>query len=105
MKKSGTGGQAHFVQGAVYSPGGKSIICLHSTAKTKNGRVSNIVPMLKHGAMITTSRNDMQYVATEYGVAQLRGKSVRQRAQELINIAHPDFREELRQEASRLFFL
>ncbi len=99
---SGTGGQANFVQGAYMSPGGKSFLCCKSTAETKAGRVSAIVPLLRHGAAVTTSRTDIQYVVTEYGIAQLKGKSFRQRAQELIGIAHPDFRGELRQEAKKL---
>lgn len=100
---SGTGGQADFVRAANRSRGGKSFIVLPSTAK--DGAVSRIVPQLNPGAAVTTSKNDVNYVVTEYGVAQLRGKSVKQRTQELINIAHPDFREELREEAKRLRIL
>ncbi|MHB8074658.1 acetyl-CoA hydrolase/transferase family protein [Desulfosporosinus fructosivorans] len=99
---SGTGGQLDFTRGAQLSPGGKGFICLHSTAITKNGRVSKIVPLLKHGSAVTTPRQDVNYVVTEYGVAQLRGKNMRERAQELISIAHPDFRAELREEAKNL---
>lgn len=102
---SGMGGQFHFTQAAQRAPGGKAFICTYSTAKTKDGVVSKIVPMLRPGAAVTTLRTDVQYVVTEYGVAQLKGKSISQRAKELIAIAHPDFREELRQEARRLGFI
>lgn len=100
---SGTGGQVDFVQAANRSKGGKSFIVLPSTAK--NGTISRIVPMISEGSVVTTSKNDVHYVVTEYGVAKLRGKSLRQRAQELINIAHPNFREELhaRARAMNLF--
>lgn len=91
---SGVGGQADFTRGAARSEGGKPIIALPSTAR--NGQISRIVSTLSEGAGVTTSRNDVHYVVTEYGIAQLYGKSVRQRADELISIAHPDFREELR---------
>ncbi|MBE2270411.1 MAG: acetyl-CoA hydrolase/transferase family protein [Anaerolinea sp.] len=90
---SGVGGQVDFVRGACRSKGGMSIIALPST--TKNDTVSRIVPTLKVGAGVTTTRNDVHYVATEYGVALLFGKTIAQRVQELINIAHPKFREEL----------
>jgi acyl-CoA hydrolase len=99
---SGTGGQPAFVQGAKRSPGGKSIICLRSVTTVRGERISNIMPFLKPGAAVTTSRNDMQYVITEYGVAQLEGKTVPERADALIGIAHPDFRAELRKEAEKL---
>lgn len=102
---SGTGGQAAFVQGARRSEGGVSIICLRSTAKTRDGVISNIVPTLKPGAAVTTSRNDMQYVITEFGSAQLEGKTIPERARELIGIAHPDFRNELFKEAEKLKYL
>ncbi|MGH7491904.1 MAG: GNAT family N-acetyltransferase [bacterium] len=90
---SGVGGQVDFIRGARRSPGGKPIIALPATAK--NGKLSRIVAELHHGAGVTTSRGDVHYVVTEYGIAFLYGKSVRQRALELINIAHPDFRGEL----------
>jgi len=99
---SGTGGQLDFVRGARHSPGGKAFICLRSAANTKKGRVSKIVSMLNHGTAVTVPRQDVDYVVTEYGVAKLRGKSMRERAQELISIAHPDFRAELREDAKRL---
>lgn len=96
---SGTGGQADFVRAANRSRGGKAIIVLPSTAR--GGTVSRIVPALASGTHVTTSKNDVNYVVTEYGVAQLRGKSARRRAQELIAIAHPDFRADLMAQACR----
>jgi 4-hydroxybutyrate CoA-transferase len=97
---SGTGGQTDFVRGAVKSPGGKSIIALKSTAL--KGTKSTIVPVLSQGAVVTTGKNDVDYIVTEYGVAHLRGKSASERAEALINIAHPDFRAELRRQAPYL---
>ncbi|MDQ7097067.1 acetyl-CoA hydrolase/transferase C-terminal domain-containing protein [Desulfosporosinus sp. PR] len=97
---SGTGGQADFVRAANRSKGGKSFIVLPATAK--DGKISRITPMLTSGSAITTSKNDVNYVVTEYGVAQLRGKSAKQRAQALIAIAHPDFREELTEAAKTM---
>lgn len=94
---SGFGGQLDFIRGASRSRRGKPIIALPSTAK--NGELSRIVPMLAPGAGVTTTRGDVHYVVTEYGVTNLFGKTVRQRAQELIDIAHPDFRSELYQYA------
>jgi len=91
---SGTGGQSDFVRAANRSKGGKSFIVLPSTAK--NDTISRIVPALANGTHISTSKNDVNYVVTEFGVAQLRGKTYRQRAEELISIAHPNFRGELR---------
>lgn len=98
---SGTGGQSETVQGAQMSNGGKSIIAMHSTyaTKDKSGNEvlhSKIVPFLHEGAVVTTSRNDVDYVVTEYGIAWLRGRNVAERAEALINIAHPDFRDGLR---------
>jgi len=92
---SGIGGQVDFIRGAAYSEGGKPIIALPSTAK--GGTVSRIVPHLTEGAGVTTSRGDVHYVVTEYGIADLYGKTVRQRTQSLIGIAHPNFRESLEQ--------
>jgi acyl-CoA hydrolase len=103
LQYSGTGGQPAFVQGARMSPGGKSLICLRSTAK--KGTVSNIVPFFKPGTAVTTSRNDAQYIITEYGTAQLEGKTIPERAKALIDIAHPDFRAELRKEAEKIKYL
>jgi 4-hydroxybutyrate CoA-transferase len=90
---SGFGGQVDFIRGASYSKGGKPIIALPST--TKNDTVSRIVPFLKSGAGVVTSRADVHYLATEYGIADLHGKNVRQRVQALVDIAHPKFREDL----------
>ena len=90
---SGIGGQVDFIRGAARSKGGIPIITLPATAK--NGKISRIVPMLKPGAGVVTSRGDVHYVVTEFGVAYLHGKNVRQRAEALIQIAHPSFREEL----------
>ncbi|GAV25516.1 4-hydroxybutyrate CoA-transferase [Carboxydothermus islandicus] len=100
---SGSGGQADFARGVLYSPGGKGIIALHSTAK--DGQISKIVPTLKPGAIVTNSKNDVDYVVTEFGVAKLRGKTYRERAKALINIAHPDFRDELKFQAKKLNIL
>jgi len=97
---SGTGGQADTHRGAQRSPGGKGIIALRSTAK--KGTVSTIQPQLPAGAQVTLGRQEIDLVVTEYGVASLKGRSVRERVQRLIAIAHPDFREELRKEARRL---
>jgi 4-hydroxybutyrate CoA-transferase len=94
---SGIGGQVDFVRGASRSPGGKSIIALPSTAS--GSRISRICCELDRGAAVSTSRNDVQYVVTEYGIANLRGKSMRERAIALIQIAHPDFRAVLTEEA------
>jgi acyl-CoA hydrolase len=97
---SGTGGQADFVRAANRSKGGKSLIVLPSTAK--EGKISRIIPTLTPGSAVTTSKNDVNYVVTEYGVAQMRGKSAKQRAQALIAIAHPDFRAELTDAAKKM---
>jgi len=98
---SGTGGQADFIRGAAWSKGGRSILAFHSTAA--KGKLSRIVPCLEEGAIVTTTRTDIHFVVTEYGIADLRGKSVPQRAQELINIAHPDFREDLKKSFKRIY--
>jgi acetyl-CoA hydrolase len=100
---SGPGGQVDFVRGAARSKGGKPIIALPSTAK--NDTVSRIVLSLKAGAGVVTSRNDVHYVVTEHGVAYLHGKTIRERVQALINIAHPDFREGLACDARQLGYL
>jgi acyl-CoA hydrolase len=97
---SGTGGQFDFVFGAFHSKGGKSFICLSSTAKDKNGTVkSRIRSVLEPGSIVTVPRTIVHYVVTEYGKAMLKGKSTWERAEALINIAHPTFREELIKEA------
>lgn len=100
---SGTGGQSDFVRAANRSRDGKAFIVLPSTAKGDS--ISRIVPTLTPGTHMSTSKNDINYVVTEFGVAQLRGKSAKQRAQELIAIAHPDFRSELREQARKLQLL
>jgi len=96
---SGIGGQADFMRGAVLAPGGKTILTLASTAK--NGEVSRIVPFLQEGAGVTLNRSDVHYVVTEYGIAYLHGKNIRERAMALIAIAHPKFRPGLIQEAKK----
>lgn len=101
---SGVGGQVDFNLGAGMNPESKAFIAINSVAETKNGRVSAIVPF-HAGGFISTSRNDVEYIVTEYGVARMRGRSMRERAEQLIAIAHPDFREELRAEARRLLFI
>jgi acyl-CoA hydrolase len=97
---SGTGGQTDFVRAANRSRGGKAFIVLPSTAKDDS--ISRIVLSLSPGTHLSTSKNDINYVVTEYGVAQLRGKSAVQRARELIGIAHPNFRAELTRQAGRM---
>jgi acyl-CoA hydrolase len=100
---SGTGGQVDFVRAANRSKNGKAIIVLPSTAKEDS--ISRVVPVLSPGTHVTTSKNDINYVVTEYGVAQLRGKSAHQRAEAMIAIAHPDFRSVLREQARQLQLL
>jgi len=98
---SGVGGQLDFIYGASRSKGGVPIIALPSTAK----QFSRIVATLKEGAGVVTTRNHVHYVVTEYGVADLYGKTIRQRAQQLIGIAHPDFRDDLRKQARELHYI
>lgn len=103
---SGVGGQLDFIYGASRSKDGVPIIALPSTNTMKDGTViSKIAVMLKHGAGVVTSRNHVRFVVTEYGVAELYGKTIRQRAEALINVAHPQFREELRRQAKELHYL
>lgn len=103
---SGTGGQLDFVQGAVRSRGGKSFLTIYSTYTDKHGQLkSRIVPRLADGAAVTVPRTDVHYVVSEYGVATLKGQHIRRRVEELINIAHPDFRDELRFEAKRMNYI
>ena len=93
---SGTGGQLDFVMGAYLSKGGKSFICLSSTFKQKDGTVaSRIRPTLANGSIATDTRTSVHYIVTEYGMVNLKGKSAWQRAEDLISVAHPDFREQL----------
>ncbi len=100
---SGTGGQADFVRAANRSNGGKAFIVLPSTAK--DDTISRIVPTLTPGTHVSTSKNDINYVVTEFGVAQLRGKTAKQRCEALIGIAHPNFRNELREAAKKMRLL
>jgi 4-hydroxybutyrate CoA-transferase len=98
---SGVGGQVDFVRGAKASKRGRSIIAIPATAA--KGKVSRIVPTLAQGQAVTTSRNDVDFVVTEFGIAQLRGKTVGQRAKALIDIAHPDFKDNLKTEFEALY--
>lgn len=103
---SGVGGQLDFIYGASRSKGGLPIIALPSTATLRNGNtVSRIVNLLQHGAGVVTSRNHVHYIVTEYGVAYLYGKTIRERAKALINIAHPEFRSELLAQAQELNYI
>ncbi len=108
---SGTGGQTDTAAGAQKSKNGRSFICLYSTAMVKNPQtgereeISKIVPQLKPGAAVSLSRNEVDYVVTEYGVVRLRGTNIRERVELLISIAHPKFREELRRQAHELGLL
>jgi len=100
---SGTGGQLDFVQAAYASKGGRSFLCLSSTYKDKDGNLkSRIVPTLPQGAIATDPRTATHYVVTEHGMANMKGKATWQRAEALIEIAHPDFREELIKEAEKM---
>ncbi len=96
---SGIGGQADFMRGAILSPGGKTILVLQSTAQ--DDEVSRIVPFLEEGTGVTLNRGDIHYVVTEYGIAYIHGKNIRERAMDLIAIAHPKFREQLIQDAKK----
>ena len=99
---SGTGGQLDFQMGAVMSRGGRAITLLRSTAL--GGTVSRIVPQLEEGSIVTIPRTFADTIVTEYGVARLLGKSIRKRARELINVAHPDFRAELKKAEEELLY-
>ncbi len=100
---SGIGGRLDFIRGAAMSQGGKSIVTLPST--TKDGRESRIRPYLQEGAVVVATRGDVKYVVTEYGIAYLHGKSVRERAMSLISIAHPKFRKSLLDEAKKRSYI
>ncbi len=100
---SGTGGQLDFVRGAFDAKGGKSILAFHATAK--GGKIFRIVPRLKEGVMVTTPRNDTHFLATEYGVVDLKGKSTRERALAIIDLAHPGFREQLLRAAEDMYII
>ena len=100
---SGTGGQLDFVRGAAMSEGGKSFLCLPSTAKAKDGTItSRINVALPPGAAVTTPRTDVQYLVTEFGVADIRNRCVSERVNQLVKIAHPQFRDQLVAEARRV---
>ena len=100
---SGTGGQLDFVMGAYLSKGGKSFICMSSTVTGKDGTVkSRIVPTLAPGSIVTDPRSCVQYIVTEYGMVNLKGLSTWERAEAIISIAHPDFREQLIQDAQKM---
>jgi len=98
---SGVGGQVDFIRGCRNSKGGRSIIAL--AAASSDGRISRIVPALEPGQAVTTSRQDIDYVITDYGVAHLRGKTVKERARMLIEIAAPQYRDWLRAEFKRIY--
>lgn len=101
---SGIGGQMDFLEGAFRSRGGKGYICINSTHKKKDGSLqSNIVPFIPQGSTVSVPRTMIQCVVTEYGVANLFGKTLRERAEEMIRVAHPDFRDELRKYADEAF--
>jgi len=100
---SGIGGQVDFIRGASRSPGGKAIICMQSTAM--DGKVSRIVPRLSEGAGVVTTRGDVDVVITEYGLAILHGKTIRERVLSLIAVAHPDFRNELLEAAKKMHYV
>jgi acetyl-CoA hydrolase len=103
---SGVGGQVDFIYGASRSKGGVPIIALPSTTTLRDGTtVSRIVSMIKQGAGVVTSRNHVHFVVTEYGVADLYGKTICQRARALINVAHPDFRKDLEKQAKALNYI
>ncbi|MCL1993637.1 MAG: 4-hydroxybutyrate CoA-transferase [Spirochaetes bacterium] len=101
LQISGVGGQVDFVRAASFSKGGRSILAMPSCVKGKG--VSKIVPFIDHGAAVTTSRFDVDYIVTEFGIAHLRGQTLRERAFRLIEIAHPDFRDGLKKEFERRF--
>ncbi len=100
---SGVGGQMDFIRGAALAPEGRAIIALPSTAS--DGRISRITPFLAEGSGVVTTRAHVRSVVTEWGVAELYGKSIRERAKALIAIAHPDFREDLTAQARRTHYL
>lgn len=101
---SGIGGQVDFVRGAAMSKGGRSIIAMPSVTIKKDGRrISKVMPHLPKGQVVSTSRHDVDYVATEYGIVRLKGKTVKERARALISIAHPAFRQELNAAFEKMF--
>ena len=100
---SGTGGQVDYVRGAFNAKGGKSFLAFYSTAKKQT--VSRVVPRLKSGAVVTTSRMDVHYLVTEHGLVNLKGKSTKERALDIISLAHPKFRDDLLREAEDMYLL
>ena len=100
---SSSGGQSDFARGAAYSPGGQSFIVLQSTAK--GGSLSRVVPQLSPGDVVTTVKNTVDMVVTEYGVAELLGRTIRERTRALIDVAHPDFREQLTRTAREMHYI
>ncbi len=102
LQYSGSGGQSDTAVGALHAKNGRNIIAVKSVAHTKNGDVSAIHAQLPPGSVVSLSRNDIDYIVTEYGIAPMRGRSVRTRVENLIAVAHPDYRAELRREADRL---
>ena len=99
---SGTGGATDYAYGAYHSKGGRAMLCQISTVK--KGTVSRIAPILDPGSIVSVSRNLTDMVVTEYGVAKLRARTVKQRVENLIAVAHPDFRAELRKEANKYMY-
>ena len=97
---SGAGGQLDFVRGAYDAKDGKSILAFHATAR--KGNVSRIVPVFQEGTVVTTPRSDTHFLVTEFGAVDLKGKSVKERALAIIELAHPEFREELRRASENL---
>ena len=101
---SGVGGQVDFIRGAAWSKNGKAIIAMPSVTVKKDGtKISKITPLLSEGSVVATSRHDVDYIATEYGIVRLKGLTIKQRAKALIGIAHPDFREELKADYEKMF--
>jgi len=100
---SGTGGQLDFVRGAFNSRRGKSILAFYSTAR--NCEASRVVPRFETGTVVTTPRMDTHYLATEYGIVNLKGKSTRERALDIISLAHPKFRDDLLREAENMYLI
>lgn len=98
---SGVGGQLDFIRGVNMAKDGMSIIAIPSTAS--KGKISRIVPLLDEGAVVTTSRNDVDYIITEYGIAHLKGRTLKERARALIQISHPNFRQGLIDEFEKRF--
>jgi len=96
---SGSGGQLQFVRGSYASEGGKSFVCMLSTYERKGVRKSRVVVDMTPGNVVTSPRSDMMYVVTEYGIVNLKGRSIPERAKAMISIAHPDFRDELERDA------